>query len=214
MKETEIWKSVKGFEGLYEVSNFGRIRNVPHWTTREYFLSNGIFVKNKLFVKQVIINPKIKKHVKNGYELNYLGVSLRKDKKYYNKLIHRLVAEAFIPNTHNYPIINHIDCNPQNNHVSNLEWCDYKHNNIHSNRIDKSRRSYLNNPNNRKPITLMDSEYNIIYKSSGINDLLEKYPSFNRNSIYNCISKNKLYKKKYRFCYTLDSDTKLVTFTD
>lgn len=59
----------------------------------------------------------------------------------------------------------------------------------------------------------MDSEYNIIYKSNGINDLLEKYPDFNRNSIYNCISQNKLYKKKYRFCYTLDSDIKLTTFT-
>lgn len=213
MKEIEIWKSVKGFEGLYEISNFGRLRNVPHFVTREYQTKTGKLVKDKLFINQTILKQQKKKHIKNGYTLIYLGFALKKDNKYYNKLIHRLVAEAFIPNTHNYPIINHIDCNPQNNHVSNLEWCDYKHNNIHSNRIDKSRQSYLNNPNNRKPITLMDSEYNIIYKSNGINDLLEKYPDFNRNSIYNCISQNKLYKKKYRFCYTLDSDTKLTTFT-
>lgn len=208
----EIWKDVKGFEGLYEVSNFGRLRNVPHFVTREYNLKNGKRIKDRLFIKQTILKLQKKKHVKNGYTAFYLGYALRKDNKYYNKLIHRLVAEAFIPNDNNYSIINHIDCNTQNNHVSNLEWCSYKHNNLHSDRINKSRQSFLNNPNNRKPITVMDIEYNVLCNCTGINDLLEKYPDINRNSVYNCISKNKIYKNKYRFRYTLDSDKKLTTF--
>ena len=51
----EIWKDVKGFEGLYEVSNFGRLRNVPHFVTREYNLKNGKRIKDRLFIKQTIL---------------------------------------------------------------------------------------------------------------------------------------------------------------
>lgn len=212
--EEEIWKDVKGFEGLYKVSSLGRLKNVPHWVTREYITAKGRKVKDKLYIEEKIITLKKKKKVKpNGKVLIYYGATLKEPNgKYHNKLIHRLVAEAFIPNDNNYPIINHIDCNTQNNHISNLEWCSYKHNNLHSDRINKSRQSFLNNPNNRKPITVMDIEYNILCNCTGINDLLEKYPDINRNSIYNCISKNKIYKNKYRFRYTLDSDKKLTTF--
>lgn len=55
MKEIEIWKSVKGFEGLYEISNFGRLRNVPHFVTREYQTKTGKLVKDKLFINQTIL---------------------------------------------------------------------------------------------------------------------------------------------------------------
>lgn len=95
----EIWKPVVGFEGLYEVSNKGRIRNRKGRILR--------FFKNREYLKIELSN--------NG-----------KTKKLY---VHRLVAEAFIPNydsTKN--IINHKDENPGNNCVENLEWCDYKYN--------------------------------------------------------------------------------------
>lgn len=96
----EIWKDIKGYEGLYQVSNFGRVMNVK---------------KNKL-VKQEIIH--------NGY----VRVTLFNNGKPKWFFIHRLVAIAFIPNPHNYPQINHKDENKLNNCVDNLEWCTAKYN--------------------------------------------------------------------------------------
>lgn len=62
----------------------------------------------------------------------YHFVALSKDNGYHNKLVHRLVAEAFIPNPNNYPCVNHKDGNKSNNSVSNLEWCTIKQNLHHA----------------------------------------------------------------------------------
>lgn len=96
----EIWKDIEGYEGLYQVSNFGNVYS---------FLT--------------------KKKLKPGNDKGYLKVNLSKQKKVKQFTMHRLVAKAFIPNPNNYPIINHKDENPSNNHVNNLEWCDYRYNN-------------------------------------------------------------------------------------
>lgn len=105
----EIWKPVAGYEGLYEVSNFGNVKslNYRNWKT----------------VK--ILTPKINNE-------GYLWVELRKNGDPRCFLVHRLVASAFICNPMNYPIINHKDENPQNNIVTNLEWCDYTYNALYS----------------------------------------------------------------------------------
>ena len=95
----EIWKPVAGYEGLYEVSNRGRVRRLC-WK---------------------IVKPRNQ----NG-EYQRIGLSKNGEEKQY--LVHRLVAEAFIPNPGGYPIINHKDEIPKNNRVENLEWCDPKHN--------------------------------------------------------------------------------------
>lgn len=129
----EIWKDVKGFESLYMVSNLGRVKNVPHYVIREYYRpSTGDNIEDKLYIKEVLLNPKKKYHHKDRgiYNYFYYGVSLRKDGKYYNKSIHRLVAEAFLPNPNNLPCVNHKDENRLNNCVDNLEWCTYQHNNV------------------------------------------------------------------------------------
>lgn len=101
----EIWKDIKGYEGLYQVSNFGRVKSL---------------VNNKGQYREKILNPIIG----NGY----YRVRLFKNKQ--NKLysVHRLVAEAFIPNPDNLPQVNHRDENKLNNSVDNLEWCDNKFN--------------------------------------------------------------------------------------
>jgi hypothetical protein len=98
----EMWKAIIGYEGLYEVSNFGRIRNV-----------NG-------HIKQLSL--------KKDKHTDYKEVSLSKNGKNKRFLAHRLVASAFIPNPHNLPIINHKDENGTNNFVGNLEWCDKSYN--------------------------------------------------------------------------------------
>lgn len=113
-----IWKDVVGYEGLYEVSNTGLVRTHENKTT-----SNARYKERKW--KQRIL--KEKNH--NGRDVR---VSLWKNGKHKDFLVHRLVAEAFIPKIEGKNFINHIDGNPKNNCVSNLEWCDHNENNNHA----------------------------------------------------------------------------------
>lgn len=105
----EIWKSVSGYEGKYEVSNLGNVKSLPRIIIRK----NG---RNKPIKERIL-----KKHVNNT---GHYRVCLE-GKRYF---VHRLVAKEFLPNPNNYNVVNHIDCNPNNNDVSNLEWCTQKHN--------------------------------------------------------------------------------------
>lgn len=116
----EIWKDIKGYEGLYQVSNLGNVRSVDRIVLR-----NGIQVPRK---------GKILNQIKFG---DYLTVHLSKNgiKKHFR--IHRLVAEAFLSNPDNLPIVNHKDYNVFNNNVDNLEWCSYKYNNNYGSRNQK-----------------------------------------------------------------------------
>lgn len=109
----EIWKDVKDYEGLYQVSNIGRVKSLKKEV-------NGRGNKVRI-VKERILKPVI---VYNGYE----RVILSKNCKTKLYRVNRLVAQAFIPNNNNYPIINHIDGDKRNNNVDNLEWCSYSHN--------------------------------------------------------------------------------------
>ena len=97
----EIWKPIKGFEDIYEISNLGNVKTIQR-TQR-----CGRHTKEHL---RVLENN-------NGY----LRVNLYDGIYYHKKLIHRLVAEHFLSNPNNFPIINHKDENPLNNNVSNLE---------------------------------------------------------------------------------------------
>ena len=105
----EIWKDIKGYEGLYQISNFGRVKS---------------FVKKE---------PKILKCGLTG--IGYYTVNLCNAKNRSSKKIHRLVAEAFIPNPNNLPCINHKDGNKLNNYFGNLEWCTSSHNNKEAYRL-------------------------------------------------------------------------------
>lgn len=102
---SEIWADIKDYEGLYQVSNQGRVKS----------LSNG---KNR---KEKILKPH-----DNGTK--HLSVALSKNNKKTIFKVHRLVATAFIPNPNNFPVINHKDNNPFNNCDENLEWCTQKYN--------------------------------------------------------------------------------------
>lgn len=118
----EVWKDVKGYEGLYQVSNMGNVKSMNR------------FVKANSNHKYQHIKERLLKL--NGGR-KYTHVILCKNGTTKGYLVHRLVAEAFIPNPDNLPIINHKDENPSNNCVDNLEWCTYKYNNEYNGRIDK-----------------------------------------------------------------------------
>lgn len=112
----EIWKDIKGYEGLYQVSNYGRVKSLDR-------IHNHIY---KSVCKPKFYKGKIISANNNGH--GYLWVVLCKNNKIMHKYIHRLVAEAFIPNPNNLPQVNHKDENMQNNCVDNLEWCTAKYN--------------------------------------------------------------------------------------
>ena len=114
----ENWKDVVGYEGIYEVSDKGRVR------TKEGKTTNSILHGTRVWKSRVL-----KEKNQKSRDVRF---SLWKNKMSKSFLAHQLVAKAFIPNPNNYTQINHIDGNPRNNHVDNLEWCDYKHNNNHA----------------------------------------------------------------------------------
>ena len=109
----EIWRSIKNYEGLYEVSNWGRVRSLGKWVNSK----NG----SKRFIKGRVLRP-------GKNRKGYLQVILCKDGVMKSYRVHRLVAQAFLPNPYGLPEINHKDKCKANNRVENLEWCDHPYN--------------------------------------------------------------------------------------
>lgn len=105
----EIWKEIPGFEGFYEVSQYGNVRSLD----RIIVFKDGRKIKKKGTVLKPIINQD-----------GYLNVQLSKSDHVKTARIHRLVAEAFILNPEQLPEVNHKDEDKTNNNVNNLEWCD------------------------------------------------------------------------------------------
>lgn len=107
--EEIIWRPVVGYEGLYEVSDTGQVRSMNY---------------NKTGIPG-LLHPEVKK---GEGTLPYLRVIMHKDKRQKKFLVHRLVAQAFIPNPQGLPQVNHKDGDVQNNKAENLEWCDARYN--------------------------------------------------------------------------------------
>lgn len=123
--QEEIWKPLKGYEGLYEVSSMGRVK---------------------------YLNSRSKNNIKSGFcygDSGYVGVELFKNKKRKKMLIHRAVAKSFIPNPENKPWVNHIDSDRKNNRLDNLEWCtpleNYEHALAKGRVLDRPKKSKVTN---------------------------------------------------------------------
>lgn len=130
----EEWKDIEGYEGLYQVSNLGRVKR-----------SKGKYMKSERILMLFINTP------------GYLQVMLCKNNKCKKFTVHRLVANAFIPNPENKPQVNHIDEDKTNNKVSNLEWVTAKENVNHGTRNERSSKKI-------KAIDIANGEWND-YKS-------------------------------------------------
>lgn len=119
----ELWKDIPNYEGYYQVSSLGKVKSLP----RKFTIK-----------KSRILIPR-------NFGRNYCHVWLSVDGVKKSFAIHRLVAQAFIPNPNNKTQVNHKDCNPENNKRENLEWCTAKENTNHAlrnNRISKGEKHY------------------------------------------------------------------------
>jgi len=119
-----VWKDIIGFEGLYQISNYGRVRSL----TRTVVEKTG---------KSYTLQGRIMK-VRVNKKTNYHQACLRKDGKYHYLYIHRLVAQAFLKGEGEE--VNHIDCNKGNNYFENLEWCSRLENSNHASKNARFKR--------------------------------------------------------------------------
>lgn len=151
----EIWKDIKGFEGLYQVSNLGRVRSLDH------YVKNGH--GNRL------VHGKVLKPYKSSH--GYLFVALGKKAKH--RSVHRLVATAFIQNLENLPDVNHKDENKSNNVSSNLEWCNHSYNALYGTcqerlRVYKNTPVYMIDKNTRQILRKFES-MKMAMEQTGVN---------------------------------------------
>jgi len=112
MNTTEIWKDIEGYEGFYQVSNYGRVRSLDRDV---YYLVKGKYKTKRTFYGQII-----QCWVNNS---GYVIADLTKNNTRKHHLVHVLVAKAFTPNPKNKPCVGHWDCDKTNNRVENLYWC-------------------------------------------------------------------------------------------
>lgn len=170
--DDEKWLDIPGYEGKYQASTLGRIRSLDRVIIR----SHG----ERLPIKGRILKPRIDSWGRQCVEV--CGT---------NKRVHRLVALTFIPNPDNKPQINHIDSNPSNNKIDNLEWCTRSENMLHAFRFGFH--SHEGERHNRRKLSKDD----VIYIRSHPEikaSLLAKQYNVTIQNIYD-IRKNRIWKK-------------------
>ena len=182
----EIWKDIIGFEGIYEISNLGRIRRIKTGRILSTRRSDGW----------------------------YITVTLYKDKKRYGKSLHRLVSEAFIPNPDILPEVNHRDEDKTNNRVDNLEWCDRSYNNNYGTIKDRIRDTKLKNGHINEEYSGLDKksygkkyyqdhkeeikEYNKKYREEHKEELKEKRKKYYQEHKEDRIEYGKKYYQEHK----------------
>lgn len=192
----EVWKDVIGYNGLYQVSNLGRVRSLDRIIKNNYA---GTIIRKGRILK--------------GYfnKKGYHEVTLSKDSKSYCFSVHQLQMLAFVPNPKNYPMVNHKDENPSNNFIwvnpdgsvdlekSNLEWCDAKYNVNYGTGIERNRQKQINGVFS-KPV--------LQYKKDGT--FIKEYPStmeverqtgYNNSNISKCCTHKRHYNSAYGFIW-------------
>lgn len=166
----EVWKDIAGYEGLYQVSNFGRVKSLPKMCGIRQDYGR-------------ILKPFTNKD-------GYLVATLSLNNKYKHFQVHRLVAEAFVSNPFNLPCINHKDLCVSNNCADNLEWCSVTYNNIYEGRAKRAAEKNL------KPVLQYDLEGNFIKEWEG-GSIIQKELGYNATHIYSCCTGKRKTSKGY-----------------
>lgn len=162
IEKTEIWRDIQKYKGRYQISNMGRVKSLARIITDELGRKNPI--------QEKILKPSNNK--------GYLRVQLEGNPHY----IHRLVAEAFIPNPKNLPEVNHKDENKQNNCVDNLEWCSKEYNANYGTRVQRIKQNFPDS----FPVFIYDTNNNLIKMCNTITEaanFLDKSTSYVRKRI-------------------------------
>lgn len=178
----EIWKDVKGYEGIYQISSLGRLRSLDRivvtkagWTKRH----KGVLIKTEC--------------VQNS---GYIKVDLHKNGKAKPYLLHRIVAETFLENPNSFPQVNHKDQNKLNNCAYNLEWCTQLYNNHYGDCMERGANTQ------RKEFYQMDMNGNIIKKWKGFKKI-QRELGYQRKLIYLCcVGKRESYMG-YKWAYAV-----------
>ncbi len=176
----EIWKAVKGYEGIYEVSNFGRIRSLD----KEITFKDG---RRRKFYGRILRTNTLNNS-------GYVTVGLHDHGHQISYLLHRVVAEAFVENPNNYSEVNHIDQNKMNNSSDNLEWCTHKENVNHGDEIERGSQKQ------RKSFRQLDMDGNVIKLWSGFKKM-QRETGYQRKSVYECCTGKRDSYKGFRWEY-------------
>ena len=166
----ETWRDIEGYEGLYQISNKGRVKSTERikWSGNVYYKAPERILKAC-------------KRVSNGY----LFVNLYKDGKRKPCTIHRLVAEAFLPNPDNLPQVNHKDENKENNCISNLEWCSPKYNCNYGTKNQRSAEKRRNDPSMSRPVMSINKESGLTMEYPSLKEA-ERLTGVSTRNIVNC----------------------------
>ena len=202
----EIWKDIEGYEGLYQISNMGRVKSVERmkWCGKGYYKTPERILKAR--------------KTKNGYLL----VNLWKDGKIKSYYIHRLVAQAFLDNPDNLPEVNHIDQDKTNNKVENLEFCDRSYNVNYGTRnrkvaeklrgrkqseeSNKKRAEKLtNNPKISKPVIAIDKRTGLIVEFLSAHEA-ERVLGISQSNITKCCKGKKKSIGGFYWMYANNND--------
>ena len=172
----EVWKPIPNYEGLYDASNFGRVKSLNYNHTGQ--------------IK--VLKPK-----KNKY--GYLSITKKKNglKKFYS--VHRLVAMAFIPNPDNLPQVNHRNEIKTDNSVYNLEWCDTKYNCTYWSYREKQSLIQRNNPKQSKPVYQYTLEGMLVHVWPSANEVGRN--GFDRRSVIKCCNGKQKTHKGFLWSY-------------
>ena len=161
----EIWKDIKGYDGIYQISNMGRLRSLDRvvttkagWTQKH----EGILIQTN--------------SIQNS---GYIAVPLHKNGKSVTHLLHRLVADAFAENPNNYECVNHKDQNKLNNRADNLEWCTAYYNCHYGDGAERSAETQ------RKEFYQIDMNGNVVKKWKGFNKI-QRELGYQKKLIYLC----------------------------
>lgn len=141
----EEWKDVVGYEDVYQVSNMGNVKRIAPYSN-QFGRTRG--------------SDRLLKPANNSK--GYLFVQLSKDGKVSRKYVHRLVAEAFIPNPDNKATVNHINCDRSDNRAENLEWTTYRENNDYAIKVMRDAGGNKRNNKSSRPVEQLDMNGNVI----------------------------------------------------
>ena len=191
----EIWKDIVGYEGLYQVSNLGRVKSLAYEVTYYRERTNSYVTRPH---KEQIVKPVTRQH-------GYLGVMLygkggHKTRGFKTFSIHRLVAEAFIPNPDGLPEVNHKDENKQNNTVDNLEWITRKGNVNYGTTQQRRANNRINNDKRCKRVMQISLDGKIIAEYPSLAEV-QRQTGYSSSNIWNFINGKNTNKHQYGFIW-------------